>query len=216
MADEDTKKVDDDTELDDDEGEDKSKKSTKVDDQKLTKSEWQEIFEKDVLPKRLSRKEKEVFKTLGINGPDDYATINSKAQKYDSEIASKQSDDEKRATREAERDKQFADLQRDLKARDYKILVGEVADDMEVPKKLRKFLKGEDEDSLRESAQDLLDAMSEVGGNKEDDTKKKNTKDTVTETKVVHGGGGAKKDQTVDPKALAEKILKRNSNLVAR
>lgn len=194
------------TDDDDIEVEDKKKTTTK-EEPKLSKSEWQSQFETDVLPKRLARKEKEVLKALGLNSLDEYATIASKAKDYDEKVAKDQTEEDRRAAQDAERDRQLAALQSDLKARDHKILIGEVADELEVPKKLRKFLQGDDEDTLRESAQALLDAMSEVGGPK-NDTKKTTTQDSVKEKKVVHGGGGPKPDQTVDTKKLAEKIYK--------
>jgi hypothetical protein len=194
---------------------DKTDKPEKKEEPKLSKSEWQAQFEADVLPKRLQRKEKEVLKALGLNSLDEYATIKTKADQADQLAAASQTEEEKRAARDAQRDAEFAALKNDIKARDYKILVGEIADELEIPKRLRSFLKGDDEESLRESAEALLDAMSEFGGAK-NDPKKKTTQDSVTEKKVVHGGGGKKPDVTIDPKALAKKIYESSGGVLAR
>lgn len=210
--DEDETVIDDDTVVDDD---DKTEKVEKKEEPKLSKAEWQAQFEADVLPKRLQRKEKEVLKALGLNSLDEYATIKTKAEQADALAAANQTEEEKRAARDAQRDAEFAALKNDIKARDYKILVGEIADELEIPKRLRSFLKGDDEESLRESAEALLDAMSEFGGPK-NDPKKKTTQDSVTEKKVVHGGGGKKPDTAIDPKALAKKIYENNAGVLAR
>lgn len=202
----------DDTVVEDDKAD---KVDNKKEEPKLSKAEWQAQFESDVLPKRLQRKEKEVLKSLGLNSLDEYATIKSKAEKADELAAANLSEEEKRAARDAQRDAEFAALKNDIKARDHKILVGEIADDLEIPKRLRSFLKGDDEESLRESGQALLDAMSEFGGAK-NDSKKKTTQDSVTEKKVVHGGGGKKPDAAIDPKALAKKIYESNAGVLAR
>ena len=212
LKDDEDDKTEDDVVVDNGDEGDKSKKS---DEPLLSKSEWQAQFEADVLPKRLQRKEREVLKALGLNSLDEYATIKTKAEQADALEQSKLSEDEKRAARDAQRDAEFAALKNDIKARDYKILVGEIADELEIPKRLRSFLKGDDEESLRESGQALLDAMSEFGGVK-NEPKKKVTQDSVAEKKVLHGGGGKKPDAAIDPKALAEKIFKNNGGVLAR
>jgi hypothetical protein len=180
---------------------------------KMTKDEWQAVFEKDVLPKRLSRKEAEVYKSLGIKGPDDYATIAEKAKNFDVSQEAQKTEDEKRAERDAQRDREFDELRNNLKERDRKLLINEVADELEIPKKLRQYLTGDDEDSLRESATSLLDAVSEFGGSK----KKNDAKvvdDSVKEKKTVYGGGDKKPSQVVDPKELVKKIMASETGLL--
>jgi hypothetical protein len=192
--------------------EDPKPKPKPGDEQKLTKAEWQEEFNKKVLPNRLQRKEAEILKTLGLNSLDEYATIQEKANKYEAEVNKNKTEEERRAERDAERDRKLAELQQGLAERDRKLLVTDIADEFELPKKLRGFLQGSDEESLRESAQSLLDAVSEVGGPKKD-TSKKSPDDSVKEKKTAYAGGGKKPDSTVDPKALAEKIRKRQGGL---
>jgi hypothetical protein len=207
--------TDTDTDVDDvDTDKVEDKPEAKDDAPKLTKAEWQAKFDAEVLPKRLQRKEKEVLKALGLNSVDEYATIAEKAKNYDGLVEKDKTEEQRRAERDAERDREFAELKRGLAERDHKLLVGEVADELNVPKRLRKFLTGTDEDSLREQAQELLDGVSEVAGKK--DTKQKTPDDSVKETKTVYGGGGKKPDKTINTTDLAASILKKQAGVLAR
>lgn len=93
-----------------------------------------------------------------------------------------------------------------------KALRYEVAADKGVPSKLMKFLHGNDEEELRSSADELLEAVTPATGDGNDDASDKGDKDGDTPPsgrpteRMRSGASNDAEPETTDPTALAASI----------
>lgn len=171
------------------------------------KTTAEDYFNKQIT-KRLARVEK--TKINPLVGERD--TLRAEVDRLKPFEDATKSADERKDARIAELEQSLAPLAEYKKSNEHSNLVRQIAEEVGLPASFVSRVRGDDEDSIREDAQSLLDALSESGSNSKQAPKPKSPQEKKQKDpeNLRPGGGGETEEDDVS--AILEKLAKNRGN----